>query len=70
MLPFIDEVINTIVEHEVYTILDKFSGYHYISITPKNQHKITFVTNWEAFVCVAHDAILVSKMDHPLIKRQ
>jgi hypothetical protein len=27
-LPFIDEVINTIVGHEVYTFLDGFSGYH------------------------------------------
>jgi hypothetical protein len=25
MLPFIDEVINTIVEHEVYIIFDRFS---------------------------------------------
>jgi len=27
-LPFTDEVINTIVRHEVYTFLDKFSRYH------------------------------------------
>jgi hypothetical protein len=27
-LPFIDEVINTVVGHEVYTYLDEFSGYH------------------------------------------
>jgi hypothetical protein len=27
-LPFMDEVINTIVGHEVYTFLDGFSGYH------------------------------------------
>jgi hypothetical protein len=31
-LPFIDEVINTIVGHEVYTFLDGFFGYHQISI--------------------------------------
>jgi hypothetical protein len=28
LLPFIDEVINIIVGHEVYTLLDGFSGYH------------------------------------------
>ncbi len=28
MLPFIDEIINTIVEHEVYTFLNGFSTYH------------------------------------------
>jgi hypothetical protein len=26
--PFIDEVINTIAKHEVYTFLDGFYGYH------------------------------------------
>jgi hypothetical protein len=28
LLHFIDEVINTVAEHEVYTFLDKFSRYH------------------------------------------
>jgi hypothetical protein len=28
MLPFIDEVINIIIGHEVYTFLDGFSRYH------------------------------------------
>jgi hypothetical protein len=32
MLPFMDEVINTIVGHELYTFLDGFSRYHQISI--------------------------------------
>jgi hypothetical protein len=44
-LPFMNDIINTIVGHEVYTFLDKFSRYHHISITPEDQHKITFVTN-------------------------
>ncbi len=34
--PFIDEMINTIGRQEVYTFLDKFLKYHYISITPKD----------------------------------
>ncbi len=38
-LPFIDEVINTFVGHEVYTFLDEFSRYHQISITLEDQHK-------------------------------
>jgi hypothetical protein len=32
-LHFMDEVINIIVGHEVYTFLDGFLGYHQISIT-------------------------------------
>jgi hypothetical protein len=31
-LPFTNEVINTVVGHEVYTFLDGFSGYHQILI--------------------------------------
>jgi hypothetical protein len=36
LLLFTYEVINTIVGHEVYTFLDKFSRYHHISITLKD----------------------------------
>jgi hypothetical protein len=36
LLPFTYEVINTIVGHEVYTFLDKFSRYHHISIALKD----------------------------------
>ncbi len=51
-LPFTDEVINTIIGHEVYTFMDRFSKYHHISITPKDLHKITFVIDWGGFVWV------------------
>jgi hypothetical protein len=44
-LPFTNEVINNVIGHEVYTFLDGFSKYHQISIAPKDQYKITFVTN-------------------------
>ncbi len=43
-LPFIDEVINIVVEHEVYTFLDGFSRHHSISIAPsEDQYKITSI---------------------------
>jgi hypothetical protein len=51
-LPFMDEVINKIVGHEVYTFLDEFSRYHQISIALEDQHKTTIVTNWGAFMWV------------------
>jgi hypothetical protein len=51
-LPFTDEVINTIVGHEVYTFFDKFLVFHQISITLEDQHKTAFVTNLGAFVWV------------------
>ncbi len=40
MLPFANEVINTVVGHEVYTFLDKFSRNHQISIPLKTSTKL------------------------------
>jgi hypothetical protein len=45
LLPFINEVINIVIGHEVYIFLDEFSRYYQISIAPKDHHKIAFVTN-------------------------
>jgi hypothetical protein len=36
LLPFIDEVINIVVGHELYEFLDGFSRYYHISITLEN----------------------------------
>jgi hypothetical protein len=68
MLPFTNEVINTVVGHEIYTFLDNFSRYHQISIALKDQHKIAFIKNWEAFVWVVMPFSV--KMDRPLIRGQ
>jgi hypothetical protein len=35
-LPFTNEVINTVARHKVYTFLDRFLGYHQISIASKD----------------------------------
>jgi hypothetical protein len=52
LLPFTNEVINTIVEHEVYIFVDGFPRNHQISIVLEDQYKTTFVINWEVFVWV------------------
>ncbi len=44
-LPITNEVINIVAKHKVYTFLDGFLGYHQISITLEDYHKITFVKN-------------------------
>jgi hypothetical protein len=49
-LPFTDEIISIVAGHEVYTFLDGFFGYHKISITSKDQYKISFVIDGGAFV--------------------
>jgi hypothetical protein len=49
-LPFTNEVLNTITWYEIYSFLDGYSGYHQISIVPKDKYKTTFVTNLRAFI--------------------
>jgi len=49
-LPFYDEVLNIIVGYETYSFLDGYSGYHLISIAPKDTYKTTFITDWGVFV--------------------
>ncbi len=43
--PFSNEILNTIARYENYLFLDGYSGYHQISIVPKDRYKTTFVTN-------------------------
>jgi hypothetical protein len=49
-LPFIEEVLDMALGHEVYSFLDGFLGYHQIMITSKYKYKITFITDWGTFV--------------------
>jgi len=43
--PFIKEVLDEVVGHEVYLFLDGFFNYHEIMIAPKNRYKTTFITD-------------------------
>jgi len=42
--------MNIIARFEAYSFLDEYSKYHQIFITFENRYKITFITNWGAFV--------------------
>ncbi len=44
-LPFIKEVLDEVVGHEVYSFLDGFFGYHQIMITLEDRYKTAFITN-------------------------
>ncbi len=46
MLPFTNEIINILPEHEVYTLLYGLLGYHQISIALEDQYSITFLIDW------------------------
>jgi hypothetical protein len=52
LLPFTNEVLDTVIGHDAYSFLNGYFGYHHISITPNDRYKITFVTNWGAFIWV------------------
>jgi hypothetical protein len=49
-LPFTNEVLNTIARYEAYSFLDGYSGYHQIFINVEDIYKITFTTDWGAFI--------------------
>jgi hypothetical protein len=44
-LPFTNEVLNIVIRYEAYSFLDRYSGYHQISIVPEDIYKTSFVTN-------------------------
>ncbi|MCO5596850.1 hypothetical protein L7F22_050920 [Adiantum nelumboides] len=48
-LPFQDEILNEVAEHERYTVCDGYSGYYQTRIAEEDQHKTTFITPWGCF---------------------
>ena len=51
-LPFTDTVLDAVAGHEMYSILDEFSGYKEVRMHPDDQEKTAFVTEWGVFVAV------------------
>ncbi len=50
--PFTDEILNTVVGHDLYSFLNGYIGYHQISVAPKDKYKTIFVTNQRTFTQV------------------
>ncbi len=50
ILPFFNEVQNTLARYETYSFLDGYFGYHQIFIAFEDKYKTTFIINWGAFV--------------------
>ncbi|MCO5555429.1 hypothetical protein L7F22_008974 [Adiantum nelumboides] len=48
-LPFQDEILNEVAEHERYTVCDGYLGYYQIRIVEEDQHKTNFITPWGCF---------------------
>ncbi len=51
-LPFMEEVLDMVVRHEVYLILDGFLGYHQIMIAPEDRSRTTFIIDRGTFVWI------------------
>ena len=48
-LPFMDQMLDWLAEHEYYCFLDGYSGYNQITISPKDQVKTTFMCPYGMF---------------------
>ena len=48
-LPFIDQVLDSLVEQQFFSFLNGFSGYNQIQIAPEEQDKTTFACPWGTF---------------------
>ena len=48
-LPFIDQMLERLADHEYYCFLDGYSGYNQIPIAPEDQEKTTFTCPFETF---------------------
>jgi hypothetical protein len=50
-LPFIDEMLERLVNHAYFCFLDGYSGFMEIPIHPDDQHKTTFTCPYGMFAC-------------------
>jgi hypothetical protein len=47
--PFLDQILDECTGSEVFSFMDRFSGYNQIQIKPEDQHKMTFIFPWGTF---------------------
>jgi hypothetical protein len=48
-LPFIDQVLDSLLGNKFFSFLDGFNGYNQIKIAPEDQDKTTFTSPWGTF---------------------
>jgi hypothetical protein len=49
LTPFIGHILDECTGSEVFSFMDKFSGYNQIQIKPEDQHKTKFICPWGTF---------------------
>lgn len=48
-LPFIDQMLERLVDHDYYYFLDRYSGYNQIAVAPEDQEKTAFTSPYGIF---------------------
>jgi hypothetical protein len=51
-LVFIEEILDMVARHELYSFLDDFLGYHQEMIISEDKYKTAFITIWGTFVWI------------------
>jgi hypothetical protein len=51
-LPFISTILEEVAGHQVYTLMDGYSGYNQIQVALRDRHKTAFTTPWGTFICL------------------
>ena len=49
LMPFLDEILDSVGGQEAYSFTNGFSGYHQIRIAPEDHSKTKFATEWGSF---------------------
>jgi hypothetical protein len=51
-LTFISTILEEVAGHELYILMDGYSGYNQINVAFRDRHKIAFTTPWGTFICL------------------
>ncbi|KAH9327430.1 hypothetical protein KI387_007608, partial [Taxus chinensis] len=49
LLPIMDQVLQAVTRSEMLSMLDGYSGYNQIEVSPEDHFKTTFTTPWVTF---------------------
>jgi hypothetical protein len=49
LLHFMDSILDSVAEHEMYSFMDGYSGYNQVKMVEKDREKIEFISKWGAY---------------------
>ncbi len=49
LLPFLDSILDLVVQHEMYSFMDGYNDYNQVKMAEENKEKIAFISNWGAY---------------------